>query len=440
MKKIVSFFLTAVILSSCLPQNMRVPQSPLLPLLERKSGLIVYIGSDWNIYTSDQAGKNITAYTKDAVIPKNATDPFRYYVYPTWSPDGGSIGFVGVSGQGTNTSADLYIANVKDTPKKVFSSNTEHPFYLYWSPDNTNLGFLSSTSDGQSMILQSVSSESKDRTVIDTGSPYYWSWAPDGKTMIVHTGSAQSSAPEHLAFLKLGSDITEDGLDASPASFQAPAWSPDGSHILMTRLSDQKKNEIVVTDGKGKYEKSIGSFDLNTGFSWSNHSDMVAYIEGKKTIGAGVLGTLHVLDLETSKELFKDEQEDVFAFFWSPNDQKLAYFIPKLVDSSSTSNGQSDSNSQPAQQQLVLTLKVADVNTGESKELFTFQPTEQFAAILPYFDQYNQSATIWSPDNNNLVLSFIANDGTSGIAVVAASGQLEPRLLTQGYLAFWSRK
>jgi hypothetical protein len=167
---------------------------------------------------------------------------------------------------------------------------------------------------------------------------------------------------------------------------------------------------------------------------------MVAYIEGKKAIGAGVLGSLHVLDLKTSKELFKDEEEDVFAFFWSPNDQKLAYFVPKLVDSSSTANGQSNSNSQQPQQQLVLTLKVADVSTGESKELFTFQPSEQFAAILPYFDQYDQSVTIWSPDNNNLVLSFIANDGTSGIAVVAASGQLEPRLLTQGYLAFWSRK
>ncbi len=438
MKKIITFFLTAAILSSCLPQNMQVPQSPLLPLLERKSGLIAYIGADWNIYTSDQAGKNITAYTKDAVLPKTAGDPFHYYVYPTWSPDSESIGFVGVSGQGTQSSADVYIATVEEEgAKKVFSSDSEHPFYLYWSPDNTNLGFLSSTSDGQTMVLQSVSSESKDRTIIDTGSPYYWSWAPDGKTMIVHTGSTQTSVPEHLAFLKVGSDITEDGLDASPVSFQSPAWSPDGSRILMTRVNDQKKNEIIITDGKGKYEKTVGTFDLNTGFAWSNHSDMVAYIEGKKTIGAGVLGTLHVVDSETSKELFKDD-EDVFAFFWSPNDSKIAYFIPKLASGSASSSGQSDSSAQA--QQLLLTLKILDVKTGESKELFTFQPTDQFAAILPYFDQYAQSATIWSPDNNNLVLSFIANDGASGIAVVAASGQLEPRLLTPGYLAFWSRK
>jgi hypothetical protein len=81
-----------------------------------------------------------------------------------------------------------------------------------------------------------------------------------------------------------------------------------------------------------------------------------------------------------------------------------------------------------------------DVISGESRELFTFRPSSQFAAILPYFDQYHQSATIWSPDSNNLVLSFTDAENNPGIAVVAASGQLEPRLLAQGFLAFWSWK
>jgi hypothetical protein len=81
-----------------------------------------------------------------------------------------------------------------------------------------------------------------------------------------------------------------------------------------------------------------------------------------------------------------------------------------------------------------------DVETRESKELFTYQPTQQFTGILPYFDQYQQSNTIWSPDNNNLVLSFVDAEGNPGIAIAAASGQLEPRLLADGYLAFWSWK
>src|SRR5215216_1440023 len=432
MKKLVILLFIAALLSSCLPQNMQVPQSPLLPFLERKSGLIAYIGADWNIYTADQAGKKLTTYTDDALIPTNATDPFRYYAYPVWSADSNSLGFVGVSGQGTTSSADVYIAPVEEEARKVYSSESEHPFYLSWSPDNTNLGFLSSASNEQSMILQSVSSASEDRTVIDTGSPYYWSWAPDGKTMIVHAGSAQSAVPEHMAFLSLGSDITEDGIDTVPISFQAPAWSPDGQRILMTRVNDQKENEIIVTNGHGEFEKAIDTFDLNTAFAWSYHSDMIAYIKGKQPIAAGVLGSLHIVDVETKEKLF-NEEEDVLAFFWSPNDRKLAYFIPRLSTGSDSSSGQNDSSSGEQQQQLLLTLKMLDLDTGESKELFTFQPTDQFSSILPYFDQYHQSATIWSPDSNNLVLSFMANDGTPGIAVVAASGQLEPRIIAQGY-------
>lgn len=120
MKKIFTLFIIALLISSCLPQDMQVPQSPLLPLLERKSGLIAYIGVDWNIYTSDQAGKNITAYTNDALIPNTATDPFHYYSYPAWSPDSASIGFIGVSGQGTQSTAEP-----TSTPEKLQLINGE---------------------------------------------------------------------------------------------------------------------------------------------------------------------------------------------------------------------------------------------------------------------------------------------------------------------------
>jgi len=407
-------------------------------MLERKSGLIAYIGSDWNIYTADQAGNHRTAYTQDALIPKTTTDPFRIYAYPTWSQDGESIGFVGLSGQGNESSAGVFIAGVEDKAQKVFSSDSERPFYLYWSPDNTNLGFLSSSADGKSMILQSIAKAQEERTIIDTGSPYYWSWAPDGKTMIVHTGSAQGSAPEHLAFLQMGSAVNEDGLDTSPATFQAPAWSPDGKHILMTQVNDKKKKEIIVTDGQGKFEKSIGTYGLNTAFAWSSQSDQAAYIEGKQQIAAGVLGALHVVDVNTGKELFHDD-DDVVAFFWSPDGGKIAYFVPKTSgDSASGSSGQNSSDTQA--QQSLLQLKVLDVKAGKSKELFTFQPTNQFLSILPYFDQYHQSATIWSPDNYNMVLPVITTSGTPSLVIVPASGQLEPRIMTEGYLAFWSWK
>src|SRR4030095_5448153 len=106
---------------------------------------------------------------------------------------------------------------------------------------------------------------------------------------------------------------------------------------------------------------------------------------GSRAMSAGTIGHLHVVDIETLKETVKDEE--IYAFFWSPDSEKIAYFIPLLTN-------QSADGSQTSTQQLVLQLNMLDVKTGESKELFTYQPTEQFANILPYFDQYHQSTTI----------------------------------------------
>jgi Tol biopolymer transport system component len=436
MKKLISLLLTALLLSACLPQNVQIPQSPLLPALERKSGLLAYIGIDGNVYVSDQAGNKLKQLTKDATTNQSGTSTI--YQLPTWSSDGNQLAYIGTSGTSAQATSKIYVANIQDdSVKPIFSSEKEFPFYLYWSPDESNVTFLSTAVSGQTMLLQSAPVDGSQSTVIDTGSPYYWSWAPNGHTLITHSGgSTTSTTPEHLAFIQLqDSGIIEDGLDETPASFQAPAWSPDGSQILLTRLQDGKQ-EIILTDSAGKYEKTLGTFKLNTAFAWSSDSKRVAFIEGTQTMTAGVIGNLKVVDLGTSKTVTAGE--NVVAFYWSPNGQKLAYFIPKIAGDSSSASGSTSAGS--ASPTLLLELDMFDVATGKSNKLFTYQPTDPFVNLLPYFDQYHQSNTIWSPDNNNIVLSFIDNQGTPGIAIVAASGQMEPRILTQGLLAFWSWK
>jgi TolB protein len=437
MKKILLFTISAMLLASCLPKDMQVPQSPLLSTLERKSGLISYVGTDGNMYISDQGGGSLKQLTEDAVIPENQGDPILYYQYPTWSRDGSQLAFMGISSNGTDAKSKLLVANMDDdSVNEVYSSESEHPIYLNWSPDNANLSFISSTVSGQNMILQSVPSAGGERTILDTGSPYYWSWAPDGSTMIVHTGGAAASTPEHLAFLNVasGTTVTEFGLDATPASFQAPAWSPDGSRIALARASENK-NEIIVTDAAGKNPKTIGTFAEKTAFAWSGDSTRFAYIDGEQALNAGTIGSLHVVDMENSKE--KIEEGNIIAFFWSPNSEEVAYFILQQAQANGNSSDNSGGSTQASPQYLV-NLRVLNVTSGESRDLFTYRPTQQFLSLLPYFDQYHQSVTIWSPDNNNLVLSFLGQSGAPGIAVVAASGKLEPRFLAQGFLAFWS--
>lgn len=435
MKKFFTLFVSAFLVASCLPRDLQVPQSPLLSTLERKVGLIAYLGSDGNIYVSDQGGGNLKQLTDDAVIPETQGAPVLYYQYPTWSRDGDWLAFMGVNSVGDLVESKLMVASMnEDSVNEVYKSESEHPIYLNWSPDNTHLSFISTTVSGQNLILQTVPSGGGDRTILDTGSPYYWSWAPDGSVMIVHAGGAAASSPEHLAFLKLDSTtVTEHGLNSMPAAFQSPAWSPDGSRIALARLAEGE-NEIVVTDAAGENSQRVGTFSIKTAFAWSGDGTRLAYIDGKQALDAGTIGPLHILDMETSEETVEDG--NIVAFFWSPSGEELAYFILLQAQADGSSSGESGGTTQTSPQ-YVLNLHVLNVTSGESRELFTYRPTQQFLSILPYFDQYHQSATIWSPDNNNLVLSFLGSSGP-GIAIVAASGQLEPRLLAEGYLAFWS--
>jgi TolB protein len=438
MKKMFVLILSALLIASCLPRNVQVPQSPLLSTLERKSGLIAYLGADGNMYISDQGGGNLTQLTDDAVIPQSQGEPTLYYQYPTWSRDGSHLAFIGLSSDGQQTKSKLMVANMDDdSVNEIYASESEHPIYLNWSPDSANLSFISTNVSGQNIILQSVPAQGGDRTILDTGSPYYWSWAPDGSVMIVHAGGASASSPEHIAFLNVGSTpVTEQGLDATPGSstqtFQAPAWSPDGNHIALARASNQE-NEIIITDAAGEKPKKIGTFTNKTAFAWSSDSTRLAYIDAEQALSAGTIGPLHVVDVETSEE--RVEEGNVIAFFWSPSGEEIAYFVLLQAQADSGSGGSTQTSPQ-----FVLELHVLDVTNGENRELFTYRPTQQFLSVLPYFDQYHQSATIWSPDNNNLVLSFLDNSGNPGIAIVASSGQLEPRLLAEGYLAFWSWK
>ena len=81
-----------------------------------------------------------------------------------------------------------------------------------------------------------------------------------------------------------------------------------------------------------------------------------------------------------------------------------------------------------------------DARNGKSHSVAAFPPSERFLSVIPFFDQYHASLTIWSPDSKNLVVSAYGNDGNPGIWVVEASGHLDPRHIAEGWLGFWSWK
>jgi len=435
MKKVIPYIISTILVTACLPQNSQIPQSPLLPLLEHKSGLIAYVGIDGNMYISDQAGGKLTQVTDDAKMDPNNVSEYKYYEIPAWTQDGDTLAFIGFgAGNGMlDTNISVYKVSEKQLAN-IFESESEVPVYLYWSPDNANLSFIATTKQQNNLILETIPGAGGDPTILDVGAPYYWSWAPDGTNLITHNGSDFSTSPDHISFIRSTDEITEYGMDFEPASFQAPAWSPDGKHIAVARIDD-KNNEVIITNAAGDFEESIGTFREKAAFAWSFDSTRIAYIDDATYAQNGTVGILHTYNLETNEEIVVEDPA-VATFFWAPNSKEIAYFTLLPI----SGNSGSDSNGVTSTPQYGLRLSILDVQNAQTRILAEYLPTEQFKSMLPFFDQYHQSSTIWSPDNNNIVISFIDSEGTPSIAIVPASGNLEPRILAPGFLAFWSWK
>ena len=428
MISVVASFLTA-----CIPTGLNMAPSPLLRFLERKAGRIIYIGEDANLYTIDQGGGRQKAITTDGFIPDTGSGPRRVYQFPAWAPDGQHLAFVGINATDTQVdSASLYIASADgDDRVEVFKSDAELPIYLYWSPDSQAVGFLTKSATTEDSTLHLVPAQGGESQQLVSGSPLFWSWAPDNHSILVHRGDPASGDPQtELKLVSLEGSAQAEKLNVSPIQFQSPSWSPNGQDLLLA-LKDSGKDVLALANRKGAIRQVIDEVDGPVSFGWSPDGKKIAYMSGAGLLGP--FGTLSVVDADQPEKKTTITEDGLAGFFWSLDGRKLAYF---------TSEGQvpvpSASGSGNSGQSQLLKLTVLDSWTGKSQMVTEFIPTLSFLGILSAFDQYQHSITIWSPDSRNLVLSSYNTSGQPGIYVVEASRNLKPLLVTGGYLGFWS--
>lgn len=439
--------LFSILITSCTLTQRRLPQSPWMAQIERKSGLIAYIGTDGNIYTMDQGGTNQQQITTNAHLPNEDDPSVLLYQAPTWSPDGQNLAFVGVSGSAGQESveaASLFTVSLEDLNiVETFTSDHFIPFYIYWSPAGERLGFLSNTNTGRGLALFEMPASGGEARLIDAGSPYFWSWAPDGTSIATHAGALnQTISMDRMSLLNLGDGgVKEQVLNLAPSEFQTPAWTPDGEHVIVAVRSGGNR-VLVMLDKDGHLERALTTFKGEIAFSVSPDGKQVALISGDNLQAGFLQGQLKVLGLEDPTQGYTTEEENAMAFFWSPDSKKVAYFPYQVLTVKLTPEQGESEGSERATPYQTVRLKVLDLDKdGETREVtYPFPPTDLFMSVLALFTQYQQSASIWSPDSQNLVLSAHLPDGSPVIWVVRASGRLEPRYLVNGVLAFWSRR
>ncbi|GAB4581008.1 MAG: PD40 domain-containing protein [Anaerolineales bacterium] len=409
-------------------EALHLPESQFLRLFERTSGRILYMGLDGNLHTIKQTGEGDVMITQDSNFDQSSPD-FRGYLRFAWSPNGEKIAYVGLDPE----KFFMHTINADGSnPVEKFASSDEFPIYLFWTPDSEFIGFLTNKWASSELQMHYVSAEgASSPKTLGSGEVYYWVWEPHGHTrFLVHVEKEQES---QLMMVSTGDEQAIE-YPLHLATFQAPAWSPKGDQLMLAvKGESEKENHLIITNLEGHVQSRLAIVSNSCAFSWSPDGKSVAYISSDRHRG-GVMGPLTVQNIANKDEKLLVDDPYIFAFFWAPDNKKIAYFTREIApgdETSDTANGYS----------AAVTLYTLDLKSGKRTNLFSFFPTDLFSEVLSQFDQYQYSSSIWSPDSENIVISAQASDGQGGvIIVVPASGNLQPRPIVEGFLAFWSPK
>lgn len=387
---------------------------------------IAFIGNDNNVWLVAPSGQN----------PRRLTEDRRGYQFPTWSPDGDWLAFLG---EGDADSTALYVSpTAKAAPVVVYQAEQSSPFYLYWAPDSQAITFLTQESGGMAMRLVDVRQPENSR-LLERGAPFYWVWSPKGDRLLMHVGGARSASQSaHLSFLDNRQNAQREELAFAPGRFQAPAWTSNGETIFY--VGDDGDNEAI-------YKTNLNSLapekitDL-TGFAFmtvSPDDQSIAFLQFEPGTHPPFGRAYRVDTSGANRQLLIDDL--IASMYWSPDGTKLALLaIGRANDGSSAQLlGKVDGLAAPLRQDVHLRWWIYTVADESVEPLASFPPTAAFLQTVPFFDQYYLSLTFWSPDSRYLVLTKREDDrGSGSVWVYDTTGAEAAHQVGDGRLAVWS--
>jgi TolB protein len=372
------------------------------------TGLLVVSRAEAAIFTIKPDGSDRTDLVEER--------PGLAAVQPTWSLDGERLVWTEVDHMSEIPETSIVTSGPRGDQLERVPSRIA-PFYFSWSPTGETVAFLGGGPGGRvdlGLLGDGV-------RILGEAQPYYFAWAPDGVSLLTHTDQAQVAL--------LSTDGTETSLDRTPAQFQAPQWSSDGTRLVYatgsppptggvrTGAFQSGGQEIVIAEPGGAILHRLGAFSGVATFDLNPEGSLLAH---SFTVDRTVFnfGPLVVTDLESGNETMVS-QNPVLAFQWSPAGDALLYL---------GSRGGAD---HPTFRWLVW-------DGATSTEYAVVTPTPAFAtSYLPFWDQYSRSHTVWAPDGSAFAYSGLDEEGEPTIWVQIV-GAAEPTEVAQGDVVFWS--
>jgi Tol biopolymer transport system component len=189
-------------------------------------------------FTSDRDG-NPEIYVMEA----DGSDPTRLTNDPAaddeaaWSPDGSRIVFTRVTG----SVKKLWLMNSDGTGQVQLTFGSqgadESPA---WSPDGSLIAFAGPTGAFSIRDIYSVRPDGTDLTrLTETGVPdSNPNWSPDGGLIAFHA--------EFTGVVTMRPDGSDETPILNTSAYVSPAWSPEGSDLVVADLSDTADFEVTT--------------------------------------------------------------------------------------------------------------------------------------------------------------------------------------------------
>ncbi len=415
------------------------------PMPASAPGQIVYMTLDGDIALIDPAGGQPTRVTTDAIVDERSGRA-QFYQYPTFSPDGRQLAFVGVTlNAATETiTRTVYVAPVQaQAPRMAIHSSRSGPIpYLDWAPNGRWLALLAFDAQRQTGELRIARSDGTPVGRLEIGRSAYWHWRADSGAMVARVGGQagvrDAQASDRILIIDMARQSARTP-EVTAGAFRSPHYSPDGRHMLLVaRYAGQ--DELALANAEGQPICAIAPIRNIAAFAWSPDGQRVAWLDAETALSSPA--PLFVADLRTGQR--GQIHNRASAFFWSPDSGRLAVY--SLVTGTPPSNIEANirrAEASSAQEDALLTrIEIVDPRNGSAVQVADTLSTREFAQYLSYFDQYSRSTTPWSPDSKKLVFHTILSERQTveiGVAILSAnSAAVSIRRLATGANAFWS--
>jgi TolB protein len=324
---------------------------------------------------------------------------------PTWSPDGSRVAWVQVEVTDDETLQAVLATSTDDGGRPTeATTGAVVPFYLSWDPTSSRIAYLGGREADVEVGI--VEGERGRATPLDTGQPYYLSWAPEGDEMLVHVGE------DRLERLELDGTLTT--VADRPGTFLAPVWTGDGRSFVYASATARGQH-LVVHDVDARNGSQLVPFDGLVRFVVSPDGRRIAFqiLEEQR---AQPLTVIDVRSGETTEVV----EGLTGGFFWSPDGERLLYLTPD-----------------PDEEQFWYRWGVWDGTSSFTtpRFLLSLLVVEEY---LPFFEQYAQSMSLWSPDGSAFAYPGQNEAGELGIWVQSAEPDRAPVLVADGTFVAWS--